>query len=350
MNDAAIDETEAPHQSFGGAANSRRNAIRDGCRSVSEFPVEMQKRIDQREPELCAELKPKSILERELIKEMARAAIQEDVAHALLYDAERVERAVDENWDEDQRRHTGNLAARLPRDPQRVAGRLLETKQGVEWALEQWRGLAASAAENNGLTEPQRQLCLDLKGVSPLLRDNTAVVPAAGDKEGLLAVCAREMKHLETRLVSVLEGRDERARVKARRGQMPPPDAATRKYKSDEARAHKRWVWAFESFKWVRMGMPADTLIHPMTGRPLKDMVADAGGAPESPHAGTAAPQPVAGPDPDDREAGPDNNPNPPPEGISPEDQEMMLLVGATLRSMHRDGVLKSPGSAPPPT
>jgi hypothetical protein len=308
----------------------------------------MQKRIDAREAELRAELKPKSTLEGTLIKEMARAEIQADVAHALLIDAERVKQAVEETWDEDQRRHTNNLAARLPRDPQRVAGLLLETKQGVEWALDQWRGLAASAAQNHGLTEPQRQLALDLKGVSPLLRDNTLKVPAAGDVEDILALCAREVKQLETRLALVLEGRDQRARAKAQKGQVPPPDAATRKYKSDEARAHKRYVWAFESFRWVRMGMPAAALIHPLTGRPLVEAeaaatAAPAGGAPEPPPppagAGvTASPGPAPATD------------APLPDGITPEDQEMLLLVGATLRSMAREGILKPPGGGPPPT
>jgi hypothetical protein len=163
-------------------------------------------------------MEPKSTLERALITEMARGQVQEDVAHTLRYDSERVREAVEDTWDEDQRRHTNNLAARLARDPQRVADRLLESKHGAEWVLKQWRGLAASAAENHGFTDAQRQLALDLKGVSPHLRDNPAEVPAAGDKEGLLALCAREIQQLETLLVLTLEGRDQRARAKAKHG------------------------------------------------------------------------------------------------------------------------------------
>jgi hypothetical protein len=291
MNEAAIHETEMSQPSGKrtreGAAQSCRNAIRDGCRSVSEFPIDMQQRIDARYAELCAEHQPKTSLERTLITEMARAEIQKDVAHRLLFDSERISVAVEETWDEDQRRHTNNLAARLPRDPQRVAELLLQSKHGAQWALTMWRGLEASARANHGLTEAQRQLVFDLKGVSPLLRDNTDTVPAASDEAGLRALIAREVKALETRLVLVLEGRDKVARAKAGLGLLPPPDAATRKYKSDEARAHKRYVWAFESFKWVRMGMPASALIHPLTGKPLQDAASEK--APEPPPAGAEA-------------------------------------------------------------
>jgi hypothetical protein len=206
MSEAVIHETETAPPTQGrtpeGSAQSCRNAIRDGCRSITEFPIDMQQRIDVRYAERCAELEPKTSLERELILEMARAEIQKDVAHRLLHDRERIRQAVEETWDEDQRRHTNNLAARLPRDPQRVAELLLQTKHGAEWALTQWRGLAASARQNHGLTEPQRQLVLDLKGVSPLLRDNTDTVPAASDEAGLLALIAREVKALERRLCS----------------------------------------------------------------------------------------------------------------------------------------------------
>jgi hypothetical protein len=195
-------------------------------------------------------------------------------------------------------------------------------------------------------------LALDLKGVALVLRDNTAVVPAAGDTERLLALIESEVNYLEARLELVLEGRDQRARRHARLGVLPTPDAATRKYNSDEARAHKRFVWAFESFKSVRMGLPPATLINPATGRPVVDVEAVApgsAGATTSPGPGPAgAPEPAQGRDPEPRQAGPvaapTLTPPPIPEGISLEDHEMMMVVGATLRSMAKQGLLKPPG------
>jgi hypothetical protein len=317
----------------------------------------MQIRIDAREAELIAELKPTTVLQRTLIKEMARGEIQKDVAHALLIDSERLWQDVNTTWDEDQIRRADNLGARLPRDPMRVANALLETKQGAEWVVEQWRGLAASVTENGGLTEPQRQLALDLKGVSPLLRDNTRIVPAAGDKAGLLALFAREVKRLEDRLVLVLQSRDTAARGKTRLGLLPAVDAATRKYKSDEARAHKRYVWAFESFKWVRMGMPASAIIDPATGKPLQDPEGEAAAdAPKPPPADTGAkaspaPTPAAAPeaqassgsDPETSEHDPNDKPVAVPDGLSRENQEAFMVTGVLLRHLFQAGVLKLP-------
>jgi hypothetical protein len=359
MNEAVIHETEAapPIQgrSAQGSAQSCRNAIRDGCRSITEFPIDMQQRIDARYAERCAELEPKTSLERELILEMARAEIQKDVAHRLRHDPERIRQAVEETWDEDQRRHTNNLAARLPRDPQRVAELLLQTKHGAEWALTTWRGLAASARENHGLTEPQRQLLCDLKGVSPLLRDNTDTVPAASDEARLLALITREVKALETRLVLELEGRDKRARAMAKLGPLPPPDAATRKYKSDEARANKRWGRAFDSFKWVRAGMPASALTDPLTGKPLQEAAPAKTPEPPPASAGGGAAAPAAPPASDPAAGGPgkpagDNSPIPVPGHLGAEHQEAFLVVGAMLREMIRAGLVNPPTTAPPKT
>jgi hypothetical protein len=320
----------------------------------------MQIRIDAREAELIAELKPTTTLQRTLIKEMARGEIQKDVAHALLIDSERLWQDVNTTWDEDQKRRADNLAARLPRDPMRVANTLLATKQGAEWVLEQWRGLAASVTENGGLKEPQRQLALDLKGVSPLLRDNTRIVPAAGDKEGLLALFAREIKRLEDRLVLVLQSRDTVARGKTRLGLLPAVDAATRKYKSDEARAHKRYVWAFESFKWVRMGMPASAIIDPATGKPLQDPEAEAaGGAPKPPPSATgatssatpsASPDAASGSSPKQSEGEPNNKFSPDLGRYSPEDQQAIMVVSGFLSNLTRGARRNVNGSGPPPT
>jgi hypothetical protein len=371
MDDAQVHDTDAPEQPCGrtpeGSVASSRNSIVDGLRSLTQFPAKMQERIDDREKELIAELKPKTSLERRLILEMARAEVQKDTAFELLHDAERLKNDVDETWSEDQQRQVNNMAARLARDPQRVADRLQETKQGVEWMLEMWRGLAASAAANGGLTEPQRELALDLKGVSLLLRDNTRIVPAAGDKDGILKLIDSEVKHLEERLQLVLNKRDTAARGKTREGLLPATDAATKKYKSDEARAHKRHVWAFESFKWVRMGMPASAIIDPATGKPLQD--GDEGATPKPPPPGTSAaespaPTPDANPTPtsaaaaiavsgsdlQDSMGGRNDALNLPIEGLSLEDRALVALGAEAVRQRLAAAILRRAGNGPPPT
>ena len=62
------------------SSQSRRNAIRDGCRSRTEFPDDMQALIDSRLAELTAEEKPKTAVERTLPGEIARSGVQADSA------------------------------------------------------------------------------------------------------------------------------------------------------------------------------------------------------------------------------------------------------------------------------
>jgi hypothetical protein len=84
MNENEITET-SPERGSGrtpeGSDASRRNALRDGCRSRVVFPAEMAARIDAREARLTEKLKPDGELESMLVREMARAGEQMDVCH-----------------------------------------------------------------------------------------------------------------------------------------------------------------------------------------------------------------------------------------------------------------------------
>jgi hypothetical protein len=316
----------------------------------------MQERIDAREAELTADMKPKGALQRVLVTEIARASVQVRVCQEQLnIDHQRVKETGDSEWDADRGREVNNLAARLAKDPRRVVHALEETLHGAEWCLEQWRGLGASAAQNGGLTEPQRQLCCDLMGIAPLLRDNFAKVPACDDKQGLLALVAREVKRLETKVILVLRGRDNVLRAKARLGLPMPPDATTKRIKSNESRATKRLMWSIQTFNDVQRGIAPATIIDPVTKQPLRP-------EPQAPPSSSPSPPPQTGtaaaPAPTAPEAQADHPPENPaaddpmplPDGATDEDREMLTLVGATLRSMLQAGVLKPsplPGRTP---
>jgi hypothetical protein len=225
-----------------------------------------------------------------------------------------------------------------------LAGQLEETLQGAAWKLARWRWLAADAAENQGLDEPQRQLCFDLMGMPAECRRGTSVVPAAGDVARIQALCAREIKRLETRMVLEFEGRDKRSRAMARLGvPMAASDTVTRRIKSSARRAHKRFVWAQETLRNLRAGVSPATIIDPDTRRPLQEAAAPA--AQEQPQ-----PQPTSAPpaaDSDPPSALPPEDPIPLPNNVSGADEEMLLLMGATLRSLFRQGLLKPPGGGP---
>jgi hypothetical protein len=362
----AVDEQDAPPadeprpgRTPEGSAQSCRNAIRDGCRSLKEFPATMQQRIDAKEAELIADLKPTNALERILITEIARATIKVLVCEEeLSIDHDRLKEKGDSEWDADRRREVNNLAVRLPRDSRRVAHALEETLHGAEFCLESWRDLGASVAQNGGLTEPQRQLACDLMGISPLSRDNFSKVPACDDKQGLLALVTREVKRLETKIILELKGRDNALRVQARRGLSMPPDATTRRIKSNESRATKRLTWSIQTFNQVRWGLAPDTIIDPATKQPLRPEREPKAATPASaPPPRSSSPPPPAGaaeaappapealgdqPQPPGEPAGRED-PIPLPDGAAGEDAEALLIMGATLRSLFRQGLLKPP-------
>jgi hypothetical protein len=163
----------------------------------------------------------------------------------MIEDNIQVNEKTDADWHDERTWDASRLGARLASDPCQVAGHLEDSLQGANWKLDRWRLLAAEAAENQGLDEPQRQLAFDLLGVPRELRRGTSRVPAGHDVAGLKALCAREIKRLETRVVLELEGRDKRARARARLGlPVTANDTVTRRIKSNESRAHKRFVWA----------------------------------------------------------------------------------------------------------
>jgi hypothetical protein len=324
--------------------------LRDGCRARVVFPAEMRARIDERAARLNEKLAPDSELESMIVHEIARAGVQMDVSQEQLIEDEiRVSEKTDSDWHEERTREAGRLGARLAADPSQVKDQLEASLHGVNWLLDRWRSLSDEAIEMGGLDDPQRQLAFDLLGVPVTLRRGTSKVPAGDNVAGLKALCAREIKRLETRLVLELEGRDMRARAKAGLGlPMAASDTITRRIKSNFSRAHKRLVWAVDTFNRLRMGVAPETIIDPETRQPLR-AGATAQEQPQPAQAQASAPAPPPAAEPDPPTAPPQDGSIPLPDGVADEDKEMLLLVGATLRSMARQGLLKPPGGGPPP-
>jgi hypothetical protein len=190
----------------------------------------------------------------------------------------------------------------------------------------------------NGLSEPRRQLTMDLLGVPLLLRSGNARVPAGDDVAGLRALVAYEIGRLERRRRLVLEARDLAAQAKARQGlPVAAPDAATRRARSNESRAYKRMVWAIETLARLRQGELLGTIIDPETKKPLGGVAP----APPRPPAAGPAPAPAAAPVP------PGAGPVPLPDYITGEDREAFILLGETLRQVF---LMASSAQPPPPT
>jgi hypothetical protein len=316
----------------------------------------MADRIAERKSELDDELKPRTCLERVFVTEIARTSVQLDVAEELI-DEETVQvRATFEaSWDDDRAQEINRKADKIGQDPYKVQSALLQTKHGVEWLLYRWRLLDDMIVCKSGLNETQRRLCFDLLGVPLELRDGTATVPAADDAPALRELVAREVRRLEVRLKGELEHRDLVAREKVKLGVKTPPDANLRRLKSDRSRAYKRMNWAYGILEKLRAGLLTGPITDPETKRPMAGTEGCQGAGTGAPGAATvsrpSAPPPSAsdpGPAADRPEELPPEDPIPLPDNLSVENREALTLMGVTVRSLYRAGLLTPPTAAPP--
>jgi hypothetical protein len=222
-----------------GSAASRRNSLRDGSRAKVVFSRHMSIAIDERFDRLKETLKPVDALQTMLVREIARAGVQRDACHdQLIEDQIRVDEKTESDWQTERTREANRLGARLAAAPDQVKDQLEESLHGANWLIYRWRSLLDEATESGGLDEPQRQLAFDLLGVPLTLRRGTSKVPAGGNVEGLKALCLREIRRLESLVILELEGRDKRARAKARLGlPVASSDTITRRIMSNESRA-----------------------------------------------------------------------------------------------------------------
>src|SRR6516165_9767843 len=79
-----------------GSSVSRRNSLRDGCRSKVIFGPEMSAAIAERQARLNERLQPQGELEHMIVHEIARAGVQRDVCHdQLIEDQNRVDEKTD---------------------------------------------------------------------------------------------------------------------------------------------------------------------------------------------------------------------------------------------------------------
>jgi hypothetical protein len=160
-----------------------------------------------------------------------------------------------------------------------------------------------------------------------------------------VALCGREVQRLARKLELVLEPRDRLAQDKARLGLPGVPNPAVRRLKSDVSRARKRMVWAIDTFRALKLGIAPAVIIDPETKQPVGPASrADrkAAAAAESEQASG----PEAEPDSEPVAAEADNVPVPLPAGLSPEAQEMLLIMGESIRRQFRTGPV--PSSSPP--
>src|SRR5262249_7856586 len=144
------------------------------------------------------------------------------------------------------------LGARLSRDPQRVARALEATKQGAEWSLLHWGGLADVVETNGVWDEAQRRLALDLLGVPHVLRNGNLVLPAEDDTAGLAELAESEMARLRERIENRLVPLDAATQMMAAAGMPYEEDKLTARLRKYEAAARRENAAALAELRRVR--------------------------------------------------------------------------------------------------
>jgi hypothetical protein len=328
---------------------SRGNGLRDGMRSRVVFPANMAEEIADLTDAYIEDYVPRNVIEAWLVSEIARTTVQYRKAGAQLdADPARVkERARGPEWEVDRNAVVTALVGRLKRDAYGVIRKTEAIKQGAEWALYMWQGLEDNVASTGHLTEAQRDRAYDLLGEPVELRPASRKLPASDAPDELRTLFRREIARLQA-LLPGLVARDQKLRAQAAEGVPLEPDAITRTIKSNESRAHRRLRWATETLDKLRAGVPAESLIDPETGAPIRPGPMPAPRAPArkagaSPSAATAAaPRRAQGPQPADVLP---TMPQHWPRDV----REALTLLGVTIISERQDRPATTPPPAPGP-
>lgn len=214
--DPVIEGQKPPNRRVGGPktpegkARSRRNALKDGLRAKVVFPDEVAATVATRTTEFLDEFRPRTPYERFLVRDMALCSVQIELCGALsIVDLDRASNRAETFWDFDRRSMVKDLGARLAKDPSRIAHALRGCRQGADWLIERWEGLADVLRTNGGWDEDQARLALDMLGVVPELRNGSSALPALTDAEALSQLAAREIEKLRRDREDVLDALDE---------------------------------------------------------------------------------------------------------------------------------------------
>jgi hypothetical protein len=337
----AADVGSAAESEGASDSKSRENSLKDGLRSKVLFPEAMARRIAAELPVLTRIHSPRNEHEAWLVSEIARTKVQYQRCGELLdRDAVRIhERIVGDEWEEDRIDAAARLAARIRKDAYRNARLAESSLQGAELFLYHWGCLADSVASTGTWTDVQRERAFDLLGVPEEHRAGSLKVPAVNDTKGLLKLVARETTRLKERLPA-LRIKDQLLRERAADGETLPPDATTRRRRSDESRAYTRMKWATETLERLKAGAPPSTLIDPETKRPIEP-----GPAFVTVTKPAAEPAPAAPADPAPAPAGRPLDPRdvPLPEDCPDDIREALAVARATFFQMKEAGTLPKP-------
>jgi hypothetical protein len=190
-----------------GKARSRRNGCKDGLTGAGVIlPPAGAAEVERREADFTHDFRPRTAVERELVRQMALAAWRSDeLAVRIIEHDARMNAARYTNWEQDERIAAAELGRRLGNDPNAVVAQLQRSSTGCNWLIDRWRLLqgALSTSAEGGLnctwTEADVALALDLLGRPVELRH------LDGDTKRLESLCDQARSGSDEAVVELRE-------------------------------------------------------------------------------------------------------------------------------------------------
>jgi hypothetical protein len=163
-------------------------------------------------------------------------------ARILAARAEAAERAA-ESWDDDRSAEVAALAEKLPDRPEVIQPKLLQSRHGVHWMLEQWGNVAADLERCDGWNPENWMRALDLLGVPIEGRRHSGpwdIDPTNSTAGPGLELTRNGVEALKSRLEAYLDVRDARHREAATLGLDADPSPEVRRLERYAADARRQ--------------------------------------------------------------------------------------------------------------
>ena len=242
-----------------GKEQSRRNALKRGLRSKIVFPDDLNVLVEQRIKDFFAEFDPRSSYEEVLVRDMAVSSARfERCASLSIADLIRTADRASYCWEHDRRMSVEDYAARISKDPQRIARGLRSSCQGTDWLIERWEILGTIALETGRWDDDQRRLAFDMLGVPRELRIVSNKVPSGDDVAGLIALVETQVTKLRDEQEAVLDDLNDAEQAMSMSGMPLQEDAATARLRKSESRARNDFAKARTELLRFRAGQSQD--------------------------------------------------------------------------------------------
>jgi hypothetical protein len=227
-----------------GKLAASRNAITHGLSRIPTTPPStMAEAIAARMSDWRGDYRPVGKAQEWHFEQLCAESVRLDACQARILAAriEAAERAA-ESWDDDRSAEIAALAEKLPDRPEVIQPKLLQSRHGVLWLLEQWGNVAADLERCDGWNPENWFRALDLLGVPIEGRKHSGpwdLDPTDSTAGPGLELTRKGIEALKSRLESYLDARDARHREAAGLGLDADPCRAVRlleRYAADARR------------------------------------------------------------------------------------------------------------------